>query len=70
MLVIYGYIMQTISAFTGKAPEIDPGNARYMSINAWYDSSKAIKELDYKLVPIPKMIDDAYNWYKENGFFD
>ena len=70
MLVIYGYIMQTISAFTGKAPEIDPGNARYMSINAWYDSSKAIKELDYKLVPVLKMIDDAYNWYKENGFFN
>ena len=69
MLVTYGYIMQTISEFTGKAPDIDPGNARYMSINAWYDSSKAIKELDYKLFPVPKLIDDAYDWYKENGFF-
>ena len=70
MLVTYGYIMQLISEFTGKAPDIDPGNARYMSINAWYDSSKAIKELDYKLVPVPKLIDDAYNWYKDNGFFE
>jgi len=70
MLVTYGYIMQTISEFTGRAPDIDPGNARYMSINAWYDSSKAIKELDYKLFPVPKLIDDAYDWYKENGFFE
>jgi dihydroflavonol-4-reductase len=68
MMVTYGYIMQTISEFTGKAPEIDPGNARYVSMNAWYDSSKAIKELNYKLVPVQKMIDDAYNWYEENGF--
>ncbi|MFA6581533.1 MAG: NAD-dependent epimerase/dehydratase family protein [Paludibacter sp.] len=68
MLVTYGQILQFISSFTGKAPEIDPGNARYMSVNAWYDSSKAIKELDYKLVPVQQMINDAYIWYKENGF--
>lgn len=69
MFVLYGYVMQTISIFTCKAPEMDPGNARYMSINAWYDSSKAIKELDYKLVSVQQMIDDAYNWYKDNGYF-
>ncbi len=69
MLVTYGYLMEFISNFTGTAPEIDPGNARYMSINAWYDSSKAIKELDYKLRPVQQMIDEAYDWYKENGYF-
>lgn len=70
MMVTYGFIMQTMSGFTGKAPEMDPGNARYMSINAWYDSSKAIKELDYKLVSVQQMIDDAYDWYKQNEYFD
>lgn len=70
MLVTYGYAMQTLSVFTGKAPEIDPGNARYMSVNAWYDSSKAVKELNYHIIPVTQMIDDAYNWYKENGYFD
>ena len=69
MMVLYGRIMEAISHFTNKAPEIDPGNARYMSINAWYDSSKAIKELNYKITPVAKSIDDAYDWYKENGFF-
>ncbi len=69
MLVTYGYIMEAISFFTNKAPDTDPGNARYMSINAWYDSSKAIKELGYKITPLSKSINDAYDWYKENGFF-
>lgn len=70
MLVTYGYLMQTISAFTGKAPEIDPGNARYMSINAFYDSSKAVNKLNYVIVPVTQMIDDAYDWYMQNGYFD
>ena len=70
LFVFYGWLMQFISRFSGQAPEMDPGNARYMSINAWYDSSKAIKDLDYKLVSVPKMIDDAYDWYKANGFFE
>jgi len=70
MMVSYGYIMQTISEFTGKAPDIDPGNARYVSKNAWYDSSKAIKTLGYKITPLSQSFDDAYNWYTENGYFD
>jgi dihydroflavonol-4-reductase len=70
MMVTYGFVMQTISAFTGKAPDMDPGNARYVSINAWYDSSKAIKTLGYKITPVSQCIDEAYNWYKENGYFD
>ncbi len=69
LFVVYGFVMQFLSNFSGKAPEMDPGNARYMSINAWYDSSKAIKELDYQITPTTKSIDDAYDWYKENGYF-
>jgi dihydroflavonol-4-reductase len=70
MFVAYGYFEQTISMFTNKVPAMDPGNARYMSVNAWYDSSKAVKALDYKIIPVKKMIEDAYNWYKENGYFE
>lgn len=68
LLVTYGYIEQALSCFSGRAPEIDPGNARYMSIKAWYDSSKAIKNIDYQIVPVENMINDAYNWYVENNF--
>lgn len=70
MMVTYGFIMQTISEFTNQAPEMDLGNARYMSINAWYDSSKAIKTLGYQITPTTKSIDEAYVWYEQNGFFE
>lgn len=69
-LIAYGYLMQTISAFTGKPPEIDPGMAGYMSVKAFFDSSKAIRELDYVVPPLEKMLDDAYDWYRENGFLE
>ncbi len=67
-LVAYGYLMQTLAAVTGIPPDIDPGMARYMSVNAFFDSAKAVRELDYVIPPFEKMLDDAYNWYCENGF--
>jgi dihydroflavonol-4-reductase len=66
--VFYGYAMEFISNFTHKPPELNPGMARYLSIKAYYDSSKAAQELDYKIVPIQEMINDAYDWYRKNGF--
>ena len=67
-LVAYGYAMEFISDFTNKPPDMNPGQARYMTVYAHYDSSKAMHELDFKIVPVSKMIDDAYAWYQEHGF--
>jgi dihydroflavonol-4-reductase len=69
VFVAYGYAMQALSALTGQAPEVDPGMARYMSVNAYYDSSKAVSELGYEVVGLNSMIGDAYEWYRRNGFF-
>jgi len=68
LMVFYGHVMQLLSEITGKPPEIDPGMARYMSVNAFYDSSKAVREIGFKIVPLEKMIDDAYEWYVKNGY--
>ncbi len=46
--------MQTLSFITNKPPEVDPGAAWYMSINAYYDSSKAMDTLDYQVIKILK----------------
>lgn len=64
----YGYIAEFLSNFTHKPPEINPGMARYLSIHTYYDSSKAIRELEYKIAPLSEMINDAFDWYKENGY--
>lgn len=68
MTVAYGYLMEFISSFTNKPPDLNPGQARYMSVFPKYDSSKAEKELGFRCIPVSRMIDDAFDWYKENGF--
>jgi len=62
-LVLYGYLK-----FTGKLPEINPGQARYMSVKQYSDSSKAVRELDYVVPIAEECIRDAVDWYQEQGF--
>jgi dihydroflavonol-4-reductase len=68
LFVAYGYAMEFVSGFSGKPPEVDPGMARYMSVNAFYDSSKAVRDLGFNILPLQKMVDDAYDWYRKNGY--
>lgn len=70
LLVAYGYIMQLWSGVTNKPPEIDPGMARYMSVKAYYDSARAESDLGYKIKSVSEMIDDAYDWYVQNGYLN
>jgi dihydroflavonol-4-reductase len=67
MFTAYGYVMEFLSAFTGKPPEMNPGQARFMSVKAYYDSQKAVKELGYTILPLQKMVDDAFDWYAGEG---
>lgn len=69
-LVLYGAFCEFISIFTNKPPEINPGHARYMSMFPEMDSTKAQKELGYRIIPVKQMIKDAYDWYVENGFIE
>lgn len=66
--VLYGYVMELISEFTNQPPEMNPGQARYMTVYPYYDSAKAMRELDFQIVPLAQIIDDAYDWYRDNGF--
>jgi len=68
LFVLYGYLEECIANFTGKAPEMNPGQARYMSVKAFYTSAKAERELGYGITPLEQQIDDAFNWYVEQGF--
>ncbi|MGK0374434.1 MAG: nucleoside-diphosphate-sugar epimerase [Arenicella sp.] len=65
---MYGYICEFISKFTNNAPQLNPGQARYMSITQYSDSSKAVRELDYVVPVAEECIRDAVDWYQEQGF--
>ncbi len=66
--VAYGYLMEFLSNFTNRPPELNPGQARYMSVFPRYDSSKAARELGFRAVSVENMVGDAARWYRENGF--
>lgn len=67
-LVLYGRGCEAVSRFTGKAPDINPGMARYMSRFQYMDCTKAITELDY-VIPTPEqIISDAVEWYRAEGY--
>jgi len=68
LFVAYGYACEAWSSFSNKPPEINPGQARYMSCPQYALSYKAAKVLDYKVPSIESCIDDALNWYRANGF--
>jgi dihydroflavonol-4-reductase len=70
LLVLYGALCEFLSLFTGKPPEINIGHARYMSMFPAMDSTKAQKELGYRVIPVTEMIKEAYDWYLENGFLE
>jgi len=66
--VIYAYLCELISNITNKAPEINPGQARYMSSPQYAISAKAIRELDYKVPDVNTCIHDALEWYRDQGY--
>lgn len=68
LFVGYGYACEFVSHFTKQAPDMNPGQARYMSCPQYYLSYKAMRVLDYKVPEIEECIDDALTWYRNNGF--
>ena len=67
-MVAYGHLAELASTVTGKAPDMNPGQARYMSKFQYHDCSKAIDELGYVIPPITTIIGDAVDWYRSEGY--
>ena len=57
-----GSAKQLWSHVTGREPDITPEGARIVSESTLIDCSKAMRELDYKAVPLREMVSDCYEW--------
>jgi len=66
--VAYGHLAETISSVTNKPPDMNPGQARYMSKFQYMDCTKAINELGYVISDVPTVIGDALQWYRSEGY--
>jgi len=68
LFVLYGYACEWLASFTKKPPEMNPGQARYMSAPQYAISGKAINELGYKVPSVESCIEDALTWYRGEGY--
>ncbi len=62
------YVYQLVSSVSKKPPAVTPAIARSMGTYAYYDSSKAVKELGFRQTPIRTTVEKAVNWFRENGY--
>jgi farnesol dehydrogenase len=63
-----GYMDVSIARLTGKQPGVTPGAVNVFTQNWAYDSSKAVKELGYKMTSFEEGLKITIKWLKENGY--
>lgn len=64
----YGYACEFISRFSKRPPDMNPGQARYLSCPQYAISAKAMRDLDYQVPSLGDCIQDALNWYRQQGY--
>jgi dihydroflavonol-4-reductase len=65
---LFGKISNTVAALFGKKPFISMPMARLSCEQQFFTAKKAICDLQLPQTPIAVGIQEAYAWYKENGF--
>ena len=66
VILAYGY--QFLSHLTRKQPVLTPAQVRIGSSYAFFDCSKAVRELGYKQTPIKTTMEKAVTWFRDNGY--
>jgi dihydroflavonol-4-reductase len=51
-----------------RSPVLNGQQVRLSRYNLFFDSSKAVRELGYPLLPFSGAAAKAYRWYRDNGF--
>ncbi len=68
---VLGPVSLAVDAFNRVSPQppvVTGEQFRLAARNVFYDSSKAVRELAYPLLPFRNAAERAYTWYKEHGY--
>ncbi|MET3107056.1 dihydroflavonol-4-reductase [Oxalobacteraceae bacterium GrIS 2.11] len=63
-IMSYARLCDAWSRISGKEPEVTPESATLTSYGRLVDSSKAVRELDYRITPIDTLIEDTLAWMR------
>ncbi|MCF6360172.1 MAG: NAD-dependent epimerase/dehydratase family protein [Cyclobacteriaceae bacterium] len=67
-ILIYGFISQLFAQLTKTEPKVSLAVARLSLITNYFTAAKAIKELNMPQTPIKIAVNEAFEWFKENGY--
>jgi dihydroflavonol-4-reductase len=65
---IGGYGGDVWRMLSGSEPQLNSAAVRMADQYHFFDSSRAVKELGYRIRPIEETLRDAWHWLRENGF--
>ncbi len=68
VILASAYLFSIAASVTRRPPIATPGGARNARMYAYFDCSKAVKELGMPQTPIRTTVEKAVNWFKENGY--
>lgn len=61
-------ILDIINQVSGRTPLASGDQIRLSAFSAFFDSSKAQRELAYPLLPFRGAVEKAFRWYREHGY--
>lgn len=67
-LMLYGGWGSLMGRITGKAPKVSKTMAKISCAEFYYSSAKAVKEIQLPQTPIEQGIQEAIDWFRENGY--
>jgi dihydroflavonol-4-reductase len=60
--------VETYNRIGQRPPIVSGQQIRFSALNLFFDSSKAVRELSYPLLPFQGAAEKAYGWYREHGY--
>jgi dihydroflavonol-4-reductase len=66
---LMGAVVDTMNRFNSRPPSVSGDQIRLSARSVFYDSSKAVRELGYPLLPFRDAAEKALRWYREHGYF-
>ena len=69
ILLFAGNMGSILERFLKLNIQLNKTNAKMLCLGNYFSAQKAIKELDFRIVPTEKSVEKAIRWLKENGCF-
>jgi dihydroflavonol-4-reductase len=66
-LRVYAWVLDAFGRITRREPRLTPQAVSFTCHHLRVDSAKAIRELDYRMTPLPTLVRDTCAWLREHG---